>query len=1123
MRAGQEEKNVSNQHVNVEHAQSYQALEKTHLAELNQKDRLAELNQEQLELFKLSDETKLVLRAPALLPGLLFSSEVITYTKKKIAVGANEVHIIYKNGEPESFVWKTSPTTVKQAVRIGIIPTEALSSKVIGALGNYHSQITLHRAHKEGMVSDKYPLKIALLEAVQHRIELLQPLERLVNSYDDSLSADENREKIKCVLEECKNLLEANTVTFGQRNNFIDSYDSEAPQKLTEYLSDDAELIQTLITRLSREKLTPDYLKNFLSPTGPHSLMTSIKFLMQSAIKQTQEINQNITHARLDTDWLPHSLFRGDLNSYCEDALREIDNFEADYHNKILAAHQGDFSIEEVERKGEEEKKIIVDFAYLKKNKQAIDTALMAICFQEGVDKIEYDDATEQFQLVASGDDRVDHTYPLDQTRRTKWWFGSAAVESIEELTEASKPKPSNKWYTPVTNAFFKFTSASLYILKRIGAAVVNFFSGLILTTLDLLWGMLGGIFNKPVTSLVSLVKIKIQKQKPKTKFAELSSEMNIIREPIVFQFGRWLGQVIRGVTWELIEGVSVVAKQLTFGLPDVLKDDYYVNGFGGLRNEKEIMVDFESEIKEIGKAFENVDKKLNEEHKKIDPNKVGLFCDKPLSKEVQIRIARTPYSLNSGEWDDISNASVRGLKTFVETFTHPIHAKHPLLGLIFNAVYMIGGFSVLIPHNVPVPVWYTKFSMALAKKMARGQLSRAVGSGLTQAQITMGMIEALYHGRKSWLADGINLIERNAVEILIVVSLAVLWGEFLRVYVPGLGSYIEEEMGDIGFITLGSAGAKIGLILVELLEVKEKEKRDFSLEEQLLSNLKNELKEAYKKSKNIEPSDEELNAIIANITSEEAIHAIQPAIAIQREARDFEITSDKKNFLNRLSFIHKLESNAHLLPHLSSRRKRELLELTKTKFSDQPEMVAALESKLNPANPQSVAMRSIIVLLGHIPAIVRDLSSIFTGNIQALKDHAKKIEKDLVRVARFLGKLTQLVVLILHAIIYTPFRAIFDTLLNGVIARMEGWFRGNSHYVSKKTYAFSTSLRQFYEKTRQEVSRPTDYLCKSVTTPAPEVVFQRATMTNASRLFAEKRLVSASKVSTISTSKASL
>ncbi|MCE3237926.1 MAG: hypothetical protein K0R24_907 [Gammaproteobacteria bacterium] len=960
--------------------------------QFNKKRYLQELYNNQIEEFKKSEEELLTLH-PVSHFSQSYSTQQVTYTKMKRTVGINKdtgrIFIIKKNGVPISFTWETKPENIKKAVSYGIFKPESLTGQVLHAIGSYRTSV-LERIYLGGIISNKYEEKKVLLDFWEKRIELLQPLECLINSAKTSSEIDAIFDNYIEKITEYKNSLKENPGISSFKK-----YDSDIQEKLEKFLDDDIKKIKAL---------------RALRASSPASLITELPVLMIQMTKQIQGINQNLTHARLEGE-LPQSLLRGKFNDACEDVMKVIYHYEPDLHNTVLPEHQGDFSVSTNE-------KIYLEFS-------ATDTkALAAICQIEGADKIKYEDGG--YRLEKDGKKQQDYRI---------------GVYVIPD------PLITTKWISWSFHTAFKMSEDWIDWGVRIAFFIANVVTGLVLTPFDIVrgfvGGVLGGIFNWEIESWVALFKLNLKKELPDTYYSTIAKDMQLKQNrPVVFQVTLSLGQSIAALGKDIFKSASIVLKKIVLELPDFIKDDYYVGGRGEIteKSPQEIMNQFFSDIKKINVVHEEVRElsleKNPEEEKKAE-------------KKEERHFALTPYHLSPGEWEDIFNAIPRGFYTFVESVLHPIHVRNPMIGLIYNVFYICGGLSVLFPDKMPLPDFYKNFSHNLGEQMSHSVTGQAVSSAVTQAQSAALVADAIFYGPSSILGKTFHTLEESIVDCVLIILLAREIGVLLR-EMPGIGKMIEEETGKASSLGLITFGGKFAIVLHELFESGE-----------------------------------------AKPTNEKEFHELIGKIKTDHSDLISEFKQENQKEINKTFFLTHLIVNTHSLPFLPNRTKHELLRLSE-KLLEELTLITAVENMLYPEPPRSIASRTAHIIADYLLILIRMLCSPLTGNIKKpWRDLLKKSKKNGARVLRGLHKAGSFLVLVLYAGIYSPLRAISDGFFNGILARAEGWIRGERHSLSAVTTEVSSRISSTYQRLGDFISPTKIY--KNVTHRDPHVVMTEA------------------------------
>lgn len=335
---------------------------------------------------------------------------------------------------------------------------------------------------------------------------------------------------------------------------------------------------------------------------------------------------------------------------------------------------------------------------------------------------------------------------------------------------------------------------------------------------------------------------------------------------------------------------------------------------------------------------------------------------------------------------------------------------------------------------------------------------------------------EVAPNGTHSMLARASHTVEESLVDLSVVILLAWSGGVVLKT-MPGIGDFISKKVGDnAGAVPLVTYGGKAGVLIHEFCEVPELQPEN--------EKDAGQLKEKWDKL------DELAAKLHDGITKSEKHKALTEEEKNEIDVQLQKIT-EKSTILkaiNQIRFLKKLTTHSHLLPHLPSRTKRELLQAAEVLFADKPEIIMAVQNKLNPVKPYSVASRTLRVIIGYPLGLLRIICSLFTGNFkQPVKEFGEKIVKDVIRLVRCLHGMGAFVVLALYAVIGTALRAIADLLVNDLAARAQGWLQGNQHTISQNASQVAARISSTYYRLG-ELLTPTR-LYKSVTHPHPSVV----------------------------------
>jgi hypothetical protein len=1009
--------------------------------QFDRKAYLRERNKRELEEFKLSNDQTLTIKPISVFPGQDFSKETLTYSKVSKPIGTGQIIVIKKNGVPISCIWETTAANIKKAVSYGVYKPEALTGQVLHAIGGYRPCVFM-RAYEEGIVSNKYEAKQALLEFWQKRVELLQPLERLINT---SLTQDQ----ITAAFETYIRSVQEYKSTLESIIRPLKDYDVDIQEKLERYLQEDSDAMQHFL-----EKGIPPY---FLDAAKTTSLFTELRVRMVNMAKQAQGINQNLAHAHIEKG--QGALLRGDFNDVCEDVMQVLNTYDPDLHNVVLLQHQGDFTSMYQSKQSpahEEEKTAGISSSQQKiEDKLCIEftpgdkKALAAICHIEEADRISRNEKKGEYFLASGAGGNL----PLTTTRWTAWFSW---------IPESLGGPPAHRKDTALRAFYF----------------ICNVISGILLTVPDIFYGLFCGLFSLENRSLVEYAKRHLPPSVKETSYSSAAETMEVPAIPLAFRVTSILGRAIRALAGDLARGILITFNQVTTELWAELRDDYKVGGDGDTnRHWLDTIAQLESDIEKIKATVGEEEKKYLENKARInntvieDDNK-QLNESQAISSACPRHLALPPYHLSAGEWEDLSGAVPEGLIKFMNAILLPIHVKNPFIGLLYNGFYVAGGLSVIAPHAVPLSHYYKDASQWLGAEMAHNPFGQAISSAVTQGQSASMLADFLFKGPNSMLGKIFHTLEDGIVDIGVIFFAAFGMGVLFK-EVPLIGKFIEDEVGEAGSITLATYGGKIGLILYELCIITQKQPVDEArvnrkIEEydQLIQNLTSEIHKLDQYRALPPEKQQALNDALASMPQNAKLRKFQNAILQQPEI-------SQALFLQRLTynvsplFLHNLTNHAHLLPYLPTTTKREILQDAAQLFNDHPKVVTAIREMLYPDRPNSIATRTLSVITGYVMLIVRIVpGSVLTGNYtQPFQDAKRKITKDLARLMHCIESLGSLMVMVGYAAFYSPLRALADILFNGILARAEGLIRSNKHSVSDKTTEASAAISSSYAR----------------------------------------------------------
>lgn len=391
----------------------------------SQKKILQEFIRQRRNDFIVDDEPEMILPTVSIFPGRSASTSLTTYKKQTFDStprNGHHVKVITKNGEPDAFVWHTTPDNIKKGLRWGIIHAESITGKVIATLGQY--RISAHEIIAKGMISNTHRQKIKLLDIYQDRFTALQPLESLMNQEPTDIDVNEIQLKIADYVKELRQLKATHFDCLGDATGKQIQADIDADIQRAEAYQ------QTLHQRQSVSEAT--------SARGYYTLMEFIKSQMLTNLYEMQGINQDLTF-RTDRTF---ALTRGKMNDYIEDARKAINDHQPDQYNLVGDKHHGMF------RKNNHQ--IAYDFSADKLTPENERKAMLAVSFIEEWDNVTYRDGKpilhNEFGEVA-----------LKEIAATRWrtsrdWtsffrkIGIMLLNMLKSFVVATKPWKEDEW-----------------------------------------------------------------------------------------------------------------------------------------------------------------------------------------------------------------------------------------------------------------------------------------------------------------------------------------------------------------------------------------------------------------------------------------------------------------------------------------------------------------------------------------------------------------------------------------------------------------------------------------------------------------------------------------------------
>ncbi len=956
-----------------------------------------------------------------------------------------------------SFYWKTTQDKMQQAIDYGITqfqavgygttPFQALTSKVIGAVGAYRLKV-FERAYDFGIISDKYEEKEFLLRITQARIRHMQSLERLTNAYDQNSDAETNKQRIETTFKDYINALKQLQIDINVHSKSLNKFDREASDKLISQIQHDIiaakEYQSTMLDFLFPDCSLQDHLKDtILSASGTDSIAHFIKTRMIYALRQAQEYNQNMTYSRK-----AGSIFRGEFNSYCEDALNVIDKYLCDHHNPVTPEHQGYFSTDQ-------NHSLTLDFRHLGKDRHTVRRYIMAITQIEGADKIQQ--VGEDGYVLQCANSENPHAKHLKVTHFTSWDI------------QAEKSYP----------------------FYRIAYWVWNLMVGIVFGLVDLPSGFISGLKGEEPTSNVSKYTKEFTPDCAKdTRFHALAEKINFPAVSLGAKLGSLIGSVIRNTVWEVFKGVRTSFQRARFQIGENLATDYDIF-HNGLRSETEIFNQVHSNLNQLKKEEDELFEKVNNKHNKkyqdkpvfsstisrINPeSKISeqITLERITPKEISGQFAQAPYELSPGEWHDLLNAALSGINFLFDFVFDDIHRKHPGSGIIYNAFYVLGTIAVLSPQTLEfMGKNYLQISRSISDAATSNLTAGASFCASVEAQAAAMATEFAVSGRNSWLLTGLSSLEEEPSNMIAYSAIAVGLGAILAygLNVPYISASIRGELGSVPAIALGVAGAKFGLCLFELFqtEASEEKKDTDARRERIKLLLIEHFQDKYKLT------NQKIDEICDFMLSPDFKNTLEQK------------SKDQDPRLQRFQLFMLMQKNQHLLPHLPYSTKRELLELMHRNSKDFPGGESAMHQLLFPEAKGSIIEITVSTVLDYIPAIGGCLASIVTWDAHPWRYMGNKLLKDVGRV--FHAFANKIVKTLAHYI-RLNIRIVFDVIFNEIFARIEGFLRNDEHLLSTGHYSFSTDVDTSFETAKEFFAQPVDAMRKAVTQPSPQTFF---------------------------------
>ncbi len=235
-----------------------------------------------------------------------------------------------------TLVFHTNGKGVNDALKMGQLNPQALTSKAIKALGKYRQKVVERRV-KSRIESELTNCKIMLLQEAQERIEQLQDLELRLGHriYPHSASAAAEqmmRDLAEYIGQQKLSRADQEAKAIGHTGSHWEARFHAARIHSLELVYEEnrqaALELQALIFEHQGDA-------EWLQTTGNEEILAFLKERIICGTRQMQAVNQALTHQHGSGAYL-----RGDLNSCAEDAIKLTRDFAQDFHTPLTRDHQ---------------------------------------------------------------------------------------------------------------------------------------------------------------------------------------------------------------------------------------------------------------------------------------------------------------------------------------------------------------------------------------------------------------------------------------------------------------------------------------------------------------------------------------------------------------------------------------------------------------------------------------------------------------------------------------------------------------------------------------------------------------------------------------------------------------
>jgi hypothetical protein len=1033
-----------------------------------------------------------------------------------------------------------SSTELKNLISYGALDTShsPLTTRVISELGKYHAK-QLQHATKKGIISDRYEVKKAMMDFYQKRIELLQPLERLINASNPDLNAI--KDEIKRALTAYIIALRQELVNLQNLQNHLSKYDEKASETIQKSI--EAQISEA--KNLEDKVATLDEATNFLSPIGTGTLYTFIRNEIRHTLQEAEKININITYTRRGKG--THAWARGDFHSSCIEAEYAIDRFEVDLHNRYKAKEQGII--------GENEQVTLDSSSFNSHNslKQTID------CIEAATGKLEISptqSAANPLIKFCLLDTSTTKSQFLTTQRSTKW--SSAPLKfppaEIDPATGNKRTRTLKEIAIGLASVFSLFEIWNFAVAPIVGMVI------------DIIPGFIQGLRDKPYKPFTQRLHIDIEKiGNPAEPESIIPSNVEL---PYSTSSGGLIATGLRKLiteTWGVLKSLGDAGKNFVFTTPSLIVQDFQKPATEEERQTRLNAIqkkcdDIQAEFDLRKQKFENkvhlktgqpvdvvpvitqaaqptVMRQHNPDEVTLDANRPHRVEESPES-EITDQASAVPLNITAPfdfqhkggyELTGIVNAAANGFEEFSDLFGKNICAKHPLAGLLFVSLYATGFAAAVLPAQIVhaltgVVAKYVAISNTLGHGIAGGDIGMGISSGFTQGKLICALYEAMRNGPESWLATGVSDFEKEPAKAVIYLCAATMLGYYMAhppaidipgMHLPGfdtldihfkglniphhhlqappipyLTPHLVEDYGTFWPAAASFAGLKISILLYELLASHKHLSQKLNLDD-----FKNTLLEKLN-VKEMDPAKQKAvsKKVDELFSSEEAVEKMA-ALVSSRQPPDVlpeGITNVGAEiveaFVPQLSLISFLNRNQEVLPYLPTKEREQVKREIEHCFGHGTKEAQAMKEFIKPPKNTSLLGDTITRAFDYVPAGLRTLINCVNPQVwRGEKNHAwhdlkEKTTKDIADLATGTTKIVKTVC----GIVYLGLNLVAQ-LLKLPSVRVENGFFG-THYILHGCSALSRGVFKFYDtKVRPDGGWLADTLAKKASAPTPE------------------------------------